>query len=76
MNIRDVNTGTYRPDQLRNGAVGDAAKAETRATTRTGNSAAAPQDRVEISSAVDPGTGDPGTAGDGEPEAPQQQRKA
>jgi hypothetical protein len=51
MNIRDVNTGTYRPDQLRNGSVGESGKVENGAAARSDNegSSSASKDRVEIS---------------------------
>lgn len=51
MNIRNVHTGTYRPDQLRNGSV-DTGKFDAGATTRSGHdgSVGDSQDRVEISS--------------------------
>lgn len=51
MNIRDVHKGTYRPDPLRGGAVGDSGKTETGAPARSENSGAAAKtmDRVELS---------------------------
>ncbi len=50
MNIRDVKTGTYRPDQLRNGSTGEADRAAS-GPARSESASAAPADRVEISSA-------------------------
>lgn len=54
MNIRDVHTGTYRPDQLRNGSVGEAGRidAGTAARNATEGPSTDPRDRVELSTNV------------------------